>query len=48
MPISFHKYEEIEEIYEPINEVIEMTNKKANLIVLGVWNAIVGNQKNME
>jgi len=31
MPISTHKDEEIEEIYE----VIEMTNEKTHLIVLG-------------
>lgn len=35
MPTSTHKDEEIEETYEQISEVIEMTNEKANLIVLG-------------
>ncbi|CAI6352699.1 unnamed protein product [Macrosiphum euphorbiae] len=45
MQTSTHKDEEIEEIYEQINEVIEMTNEKTNLIVLGDWNAIVGESK---
>ena len=45
MPTSTHKDEEIEEIYEQINEVIEMTKEKENLIVLGDWNAIVGELK---
>jgi hypothetical protein len=30
MPTSTNKDEEIEEIYEQINEVIEMTNEKTN------------------
>ncbi|KAL4135345.1 hypothetical protein QTP88_006960 [Uroleucon formosanum] len=45
MPTSTHKDEEIEEIYEQVNEVIEMTNEKSNLIILGDWNAIVGESK---
>jgi len=45
MSTSTHKDKEKEEIYEPINEVIEMTNEKTNLIVLGDRNAIVGESK---
>lgn len=45
MPTSSHKDEKIEEMYEQINEMIEMTNEKTNSIVLGDWNAIVGESK---
>jgi len=42
MPTSSHKDEEIEEMYEQISEVIEMAKEKDNLIILGDWNAVVG------
>jgi len=50
MPKSTNNDKEIEESYEQINEVIEMTNEKANIIiitiiVLGDWNKIVGEPK---
>ncbi|KAL4088715.1 hypothetical protein QTP88_023799 [Uroleucon formosanum] len=34
--------EEVEEIYEKIEELISLTNSKENLIIMGDWNAIVG------
>jgi hypothetical protein len=42
MPTSSHKDEEIEELYEQKSEVIEMAKEKDNLIILGDWNAVVG------
>lgn len=42
MATSSHTDEEIEKMYEQISEVIEMAKEKDNLIILGDWNAVVG------
>ncbi|XP_008178606.1 uncharacterized protein LOC103307918 [Acyrthosiphon pisum] len=42
MPTTQANDEEIEEIYEKIEELISLTNSKENLIIMGDWNAIVG------
>ena len=41
-PTSDHDDSEVEDIYGQLQEVIEETPKKDNLIVLGDWNAKVG------
>ncbi|XP_025425709.1 craniofacial development protein 2-like [Sipha flava] len=42
MPITQANDGEVEEIYEKIEELISLTNSKENLIIMGDWNAIVG------
>lgn len=42
MPTSQENVDEIEEIYEKIEELISLTNCTDNLIIIGDWNAIVG------
>jgi len=42
MPTTQANDEEVEEIYEKIEELISLTNSKENLIIMGDWNAIVG------
>jgi len=42
MPTSGYKDEEVEEVYEQLEEVIDTVNKNDNLIILGDWKAVVG------
>jgi len=42
IPTTQANDEEVEEIYEKIEELISLTNSKENLIIMGDWNAIVG------
>ncbi|XP_071455118.1 craniofacial development protein 2-like [Hetaerina americana] len=42
MPTSSHLEEEIEEVYEQLEEVIGVAKRKENLIVMEDWNAVVG------
>jgi len=41
MPTSSHGDDEIEEMYEQIDEVIKLSKEKDNLIIMGDWNAVV-------
>ena len=43
MPTSNHKEEEIDEMYDRIEELIETKTKgKDYIVVMGDWNAVVG------
>ena len=42
MPTSGYEDEEVEEVYEQLDEVMENVKKNENLIILGDWNAVVG------
>lgn len=41
-PTSAHPDDEIEEMYDQLDEVLELVEKKDSLIILGDWNAAVG------
>ena len=45
MPTSTHTEEEIDEVYEQIEEVLGEVKGKENLIIMGDWNAVVGEGK---
>jgi DNA modification methylase len=42
MSASGYKDEEVEEVYEQLEEKMENVKKNDNLIILGEWNAVVG------
>ena len=42
MPTSGYKDEEVEEVYEQLEEIMDTAKKNDNLIILGDWNAVVG------
>jgi len=42
MPTSGYKAEEVEEVYEQLEDVVKNVKKNDNLIIQGDWNAIVG------
>jgi len=42
MPTSGYKDEEAEDVYEQLDEVMDTVKKNDNLIILGDWNAVVG------
>ena len=46
MPTSNHKEEEIDEMYDRIEELIETkTNGENYIVVMGDWNALVGEER---
>jgi len=45
MPTSGYKDEEVEEIYEQLEEEMENVRKNDNLIILGDWNTVVGERQ---
>lgn len=45
MPTSGHKDEEIEECYDKIENIIEKESRNACVLVMGDWNAVVGEGK---
>ena len=46
MPTSKHSEEIIEEVYDELNDAISTVKSEENLIIMGDWNAVVG--ENME
>ena len=42
MPTSNHREEEVDEVYEQLEEIIRETPGKKTLVVMGYWNASVG------
>ena len=42
MPTSNHKEEDVDGVYEQIEEIIRETPGRKNLVVMGDWNAVVG------
>jgi hypothetical protein len=42
MPMSKHSEEEIEDTYDQLDEVLSTVKGKENLVVMGDWNAVVG------
>jgi len=42
MPTSGHGDDDVEEMYEQIDEIIKLSNGKDNMIIIGYWNAVVG------
>lgn len=45
MPTSRADDEEIEEVYAEIEELLKLTKGKDNIIVMGDWNAVMGEGK---
>lgn len=45
MLISRHGDDEIEEMYEQIDDVIKLSKGKDNIIIIGDWKAVVGEIK---
>ncbi|XP_025423375.1 craniofacial development protein 2-like isoform X1 [Sipha flava] len=45
MPTSYSSDEEIEEVYGIIDKIIENVKGEENLVVMGDWNAVVGEEK---
>ena len=39
---------EIEQFYEDLQDLLELTRQKGVLFIIGDWNAKVGNQKHLE
>ena len=44
MPTSAHAEEEVDMIYEELEELMDKERGKDNIIVMGDWNAIVGKE----
>ena len=42
MPTTDYEDEEVEDVYEDITEIIKKVRGEENLIILGDWNAVVG------
>ncbi|XP_050528190.1 craniofacial development protein 2-like [Daktulosphaira vitifoliae] len=45
MPTSNSNDEEVEEVYENIDKIIENVKGEENLVVMGDWNTVVGEEK---
>jgi hypothetical protein len=45
MPTSGYKDEEVEVVYEHLEEKMENVKKNDNLIIPGEWNAVVGEEQ---
>jgi len=45
MPTSNSNDEDVEEVYENIDKIIENVKGEENLVVMGDWNAVVGEEK---
>jgi len=45
MPTSRADDEEIEEVYAGIEELLKLTKGKDNVVIMGDWNAVVGEGK---
>ena len=48
VPTNNPKEAEIEQFYEDLQDLLELTLKKDVLFITGDWNAKVGSQKNLE
>ena len=44
-PITNAKEAEVEQFYEDLQDLLELTPKKDVLFIIGVWNAKVGSQE---
>src|SRR6476661_9971545 len=44
MPTTEHDDEEVDQMYEQIEELIKKQKGKDNLVVMGDWNAVVGEE----
>ena len=47
-PISNSKEADVEEFYEYLQDILELTPKKDVLFIIGYWNAKVGSQGTLE
>ena len=47
-PTSNTEEAEVEQIYEDLQELLEVTPQKDVLFIIGDWNAKVGSQKHLE
>ena len=45
MPTSDHEAEEIDVIYEGLEEIVKAQNGNDNVVIMGDWNAVVGEGK---
>ena len=48
MPTTDYEDEKVEDVYEDITEVIKKVRGEENLIILGDWNAVVGEGEDEE
>ena len=48
VPTSNTKEAEVEQFYEDLQDLLELTPQKDVLIIIGDWNAKVGSQKHLE
>ena len=47
-PTSITEDDEVEQFYEDLQDLLELTPKKGVLFIIGDWNAKVGSQKHLE
>ena len=47
-PVTKAKEAEVEQLYEDLQDLLELTPKKDVLFIIGDWNAKVGSQEKLE
>ena len=45
MPTTAHKDEEVDKLYDEIEKLLEVEKGNDNIIIMGDWNAVVGERK---